>query len=123
MKERSSIPINDGSSQNGNGAATSDPSPQTTAEPPPRQPRAERADAFTFSAWLLEGLVGLGEEVQRNDLGLPPAFWTHAYAARRETLLAARALLDAALARCEADASRQDEKTGNQRGRVDIDFN
>ena len=125
MAENGSIPISDGSSQNGagsEGAASSsqtDDAPQT--EPPPRQPRTDRAHAFTFSAWLLEGVVGLCEELQHNDLRLPQEFWTHAYAARREALLAARALIDAAISRCETDASQQEEQGGAQRGRVDID--
>ena len=81
MTENGSIPISDGSDENGVGFEAA-AEPQT--EPPPRQPRAERTPAFTFSTWLLEGMVGLCEELQHNDLGLPPAFWTHAYAARRE---------------------------------------
>lgn len=118
MTENGSIPITDGNDQDGveSGEAAE---PQT--EPSPRQPRTERAQPFTFSSWLLEGMVGLSEELRHNDLGLPPAFWTHAHAARREGLLACRALVDAALARCEADAARQKEEPASQRGRVDID--
>ena len=93
MAENGSIPISDGSSQNGAGSEADASASQ--AKPPPRQPRTDRAGTFTFSAWLLEGVVGLCEELQHNDLGLPQEFWTHAYAARREALLAARALLDA----------------------------
>ncbi|MCY3993177.1 MAG: hypothetical protein OXF50_18280 [Caldilineaceae bacterium] len=118
MAENGSVPISDGSEQNGAGSG---PAAEPQREPPPRQPRAEREEAFTFSAWLLEGMAGLCEELQHNDLGLPPDFWTHAYAARREGLLACRALIDAALARCEADAARRKEKPGGQRGRVEID--
>ena len=118
MTENGSIPISDGSDENG---VESEAAAEPQTEPPPRQPRAERTPDFTFSTWLLEGMVGLCEELQHNDLGLPPAFWTHAYAARREGLLACRALVDAALARCDADAARQKEKPGSQRGRVDID--
>ena len=119
MAENGSIPISDGSSQNGAGSEADEPSSQ--AKPPPRQPRTDRADAFTFSAWLLEGVVGLCEELQHSDLGLPEEFWTHAYAARREGLLAARALVNAAISRCEADASRRNEESGSQRGKVDIE--
>ncbi len=136
MAENGSIPISDGSSQNGAGAEADAPSSQTAAEPqtepPPRQPRTERAHAFTFSAWLLEGVVGLCEEQfwmrpcskgagEHNDLGLPQNFWTHAYAARREALLAARALIDTAITRCETDASQGEEQSSAQRGRVDIE--
>ncbi len=126
MKQRRSIPINDGMPEDGNDAGTNAPSPQTTAEsqaePPPRRSRADRANAFAFSAWLLEGLEGLNEELRHTDLGLPQAFWTHAYAARREALFAVRVLIDAALARCETDRSQQNEEAHKQRGRVDIDF-
>ena len=86
MAENGSIPISDGSSQNGAGSEADASASQ--AKPPPRQPRTDRAGTFTFSAWLLEGVVGLCEELQHNDLGLPQEFWTHAYAARREALLA-----------------------------------
>lgn len=125
MAENGSIPISDGSSQNGAGseadAASSQKPGKEQAGPPPRQAQAERANAFNFSAWLLEGVAGLCEELQHNDLGLPQSFWTHAYAARREALLAARALVDAALTRCEAEAAQRGEENGAQRGRVDID--
>ena len=125
MAENGSIPISDGSSQNGAGSEADAPSSQTAAEPktelPPRQPRTERAHDFTFSTWLLEGVVGLCEELQHNDLGLPQNFWTHAYAARREALMAARALIDAAITRCETDASQREEQSSAQRGRVDIE--
>jgi hypothetical protein len=125
MAENGSIPISDGSSQNGAESEADAPSSQTAAEPqtepPPRQPRTERAHAFTFSTWLLEGVVGLCEELQHNDLSLPQNFWTHAYAARREALLAARALIDTAITRCETDASQREEQSSAQRGRVDIE--
>lgn len=119
MAENGSIPISDGSEQNGAGSAADGSSSQT--EPRPRRPRADQARAFTFSAWLLEGVGGLCEALERNDRCLPPAFWTHAYAARREALLAARALLDAAISRCEAEASAREGEGGAQRGRVEID--
>lgn len=137
MSQRGSIPVNGGTPKNGgtphNGNSRQD-TPQTGASPSQstadshpsgsphsRRPKSQRADAFDFSAWLLEGLAGLSEELQHNDLGLPPEFWTHAYAARREALLAARALIDTALTRCGEDAPAT-EKPGPKRGRVDIDF-
>lgn len=89
-----------------------------------RRPRREREDAFDVGAWLLEGLTGLSGELRHNDLGLPEDFWTHAYAARREALLAAKALVDAALERCgeqESDAAAK-KKKAPQRGQVSIDF-
>ena len=118
MAENGAVPVSDGSDQNGAGSGHAE-EPQT--EPTPRQPRSEREDAFAFSSWLLEGMAGLCEELRHNDLGLPRDFWTHAYAARREGLLACRAVIDAALARCEADAARQNEEPSSQRGRVEID--
>jgi hypothetical protein len=89
--------------------------------PPPRRPKSERPNAFDFTAWLMEGVLGLAEEVRHNDLGLPEEFWTHAYAARREALLAARALIDTALEKCD-DAPPPRPKERKQRGRVNIDF-
>lgn len=92
-------------------------------DPPPRRPRSERNDAFDFSSWLLEGVVGIAEELRHNDLGLPEEFWIHAYAARKEALLAARSLLDVAIERCE-DTSPPSarRKPRKQRGNVNIDF-
>jgi hypothetical protein len=93
------------------------------ADPPPRRPRAERDNAFDFSSWLLEGVVGIAEELRHNDLGLPEEFWTHAYAARKEALLAARTLLDVAIERCEdTDPPSARGKSRKQRGNVNIDF-
>lgn len=63
-------------------------------QPPPRQPKAERPNSFNVVAWLAEGAFGLAEELRHNDLGLPADFWSHAYAAQREGLLAAQTLLD-----------------------------
>lgn len=67
---------------------------RSTHQPPPRRPRSERRNSFNAVAWLAEGALGMLEELRHNDLGLPAEFWTHAYAARREGLLAARTLLD-----------------------------
>jgi hypothetical protein len=92
-------------------------------DPPPRRPRAERNDAFDFSSWLLEGVVGIAQELRHNDLGLPEEFWTHAYAARKEALLAARSLLDVAIERCdETSPPSARRKPRKQRGNVNIDF-
>lgn len=93
-----------------------DPQPQPSSQ----HERDDQPHAFHFSAWLLEGLAGLSKELQHTHLGLPEAFWTHAYAARRETLLAVRALVDAALARCETQKPAQNRP--KQRGQVQIDF-
>ncbi len=102
------------------GAAAYEP----TYEDPPRQPKSERPDAFNATLWLIEGVGGILDEIQHNDLGLPEEFWTHAYAARKEGLLAARALIDHAIQRSDeelAKAAQQEEKKA-RRGGVDIDF-
>lgn len=109
-----------------------DPTPQPqkrtssgrSYDPPPRRPRHERKNAFDVGSWLLEGVLGIAEEVRHNDLGLPEEFWTHAYAARREALLAARALIDTALERFdEEDAAGARREAGRrQRGPVNVKF-
>lgn len=91
-------------------------------DPPPRRPRAQREHAFDVASWLLEGVVGIAEELRHNDLGLPEEFWTHAYAARKETLLAARTLLDVAIERCDESSPPSKRKQRKQRGNVDISF-
>ncbi|RLT36317.1 MAG: hypothetical protein DWI57_15100 [Chloroflexi bacterium] len=89
----------------------------------PRKPKSERENAFDVGGWLVQGLVGLSEELRHSDLGLPEDFWVHAYAARKEALLAARALVDAALEKCAAeDEAAQKTKKSPQRGQVSIDF-
>ena len=92
--------------------------------PPPRRPAAERENAFNVVAWLLEGASGLMEELQHNDLGLSEEFWTHAYAARQETLLALRAALDDLIARSASEREKQAEraKRRQRRGGIDIEF-
>lgn len=93
-------------------------------EESPRQPKSERPDAFNPTLWLIEGVGGFLDEIQHNDLGLPEEFWVHAYAARKEGLLAARALIDHAIQRSDeelAKAAQKDEKKA-RRGGVDIDF-
>ena len=93
-------------------------------EDPPRKPKSERADAFNPTLWLIEGVGGFLDEIQHNDLGLPEEFWVHAYAARKEGLLAARALIDHAIQRSDqelAKAAQQEEKKA-RRGGVEIEF-
>jgi len=126
-------PSNGNSSGNGRGHAYTSPQedghsgdgPSTEAPPgSSRRARSERENAFDVGTWLLQGLAGLSEELRHNDLGLPEDFWTHAYAARREALLAARALVDAALENCGEEKTAQDRenKKPPQRGQVSIDF-
>lgn len=93
---------------------------ERTYDPPPRRPKSQRENAFDLGAWLMQGVLGLSEELRHNDLGLPEEFWVHAYAARKETLLALRALVDAAIAKCDEEEARPQKKRP-QRGRVPID--
>ena len=88
----------------------------------PRKPKSERENAFDATGWLLQGLAGLSEELRHNDLGLPEDFWVHAYAARKEALLAARSLIDVALERCEASEAAKKPSKPPTRGQVSIDF-
>ena len=126
-------PIGVESPSNGNGHVPMSPQQETapgdsgSTETPPgssRQARSERENAFDVAAWLLQGLAGLSEELRHSDLGLPEDFWVHAYAARKEALLAAKALVDAALENCaeEKATQRGEKKKPPQRGQVSIDF-
>jgi hypothetical protein len=93
-------------------------------EEPARKPSGERDTAFNMLAWLLEGATGMVEELRHNDLGLSEDFWVHAAAARREGLLAARAVLDQLLEETEeqqtAERSRQERQA--RRGGINVDF-
>ena len=97
-----------------------------TYSPPYERSRrgGERDDAFNALAWLLEGAAGLIDEIRHNDLGLPEDFWVHAYAARREVMLAARAVLDDALAEEDSAAQREGEREQRRerRGGINIEF-
>lgn len=91
-------------------------------EETPRKAAENRPNAFNALAWLLEGATGLIEEMRHNDLGLPEDFWVHAYAARRESLLALRAALDDLIEKTES-AQRQVEeqqKRRERRGGIEI---
>lgn len=139
MAQRGPIGVENPSNGNGNGNGRgrdhAHTSPQEDAHPgddpstetPPgssRRARTERENAFDVGVWLLQGLAGLSEELRHNDLGLPEDFWTHAYAARREALLAARALVNAALENCGEEKATQetDKRKPPKRGEVSIDF-
>ena len=75
-------------------------------------------------AWLVEGATGFVEEMRRSDLGLSEEFWVHAAAARREGLLAARALLDQFLEETQQQQTAQRERQARQsrRGGINVDF-
>lgn len=90
----------------------------------PRRPAAERDTAFHALLWLLEGATGVMEELRHNDLGLSEEFWVHAYSARREGLLAMRAVLDEFIEHTEAQqtADREREQRQTRRGGINVDF-
>ena len=123
--------------------APENPAPDTKTEPPPsarqraaqseyapryeqpdRTPAGERTAAFNALAWLADGLTGAMEEARHSDLGLSQEFWTHLYAVRRESLLAAKALVESLLAKteCETEQQQETEQRRARRGGVDIDF-
>jgi hypothetical protein len=95
-----------------------------TYEQPQRKPSEDRPHAFNAVAWLLEGATGLVEELRHNDLGLSETFWKHAYAARTESLLALRALLDDLIAYSEGCTPQDQDRQQRQarRGDVKIEF-
>lgn len=88
-----------------------------------RRPAADREAAFNVWMWLIEGATGVLEEVRHNDLGLSEDFWVHAGAARRESLLALRAVIDQMI---DGDEARQEETEREQRrarrGGIQVDF-
>jgi hypothetical protein len=90
----------------------------------PRKSADERPHAFNALAWLMEGATGLIEEVRHSDLGLSPEFWSHAYGARKESLLALRALLDTLIDRCESQSRQEEERQQRRerRGGIKIEF-
>jgi hypothetical protein len=112
----------------GEGKSTRDRANQRAYEPKyeksERQSSAERANAFNALAWLVEGATGLIEELHHSDLGLPEDFWVHATAARKESLLALRAVLDDLIERSESQAQKEQEKQQRRerRGGINVDF-
>jgi hypothetical protein len=102
-----------GHAQGPEAAAESGPS---TYRRSTRRPADQRENAFQGVAWLLEGITGVVEELRHSDLGLSEEFWVHAYAARRESLLAVRAVVDQLIERAEAD-DRQEEERRQRRER------
>ncbi|MBK8795897.1 MAG: hypothetical protein IPM07_05555 [Anaerolineales bacterium] len=95
-------------------------------EQPGRRPAAEREGAFNALIWLLDGATGLVEEMRHNDLGLPEDFWVHAYAARQESLMALRAVLDDWIDEDQppppAGARQKRPERQERRGGINIDF-
>jgi hypothetical protein len=114
--EEQSIPIN-----NRTKAAAADYTPKQE-NVCGRKPAEAREQAFNTLAWLVEGATGVVEELRHSDLGLSEEFWVHVYAARRESLLAARAAIDSLLARTETEARKAEdqEQRKARRGRVKV---
>lgn len=83
---------------------------------------AESYKAFNIGAWLVEGAVGVVNELKHSNLALSPEFWEHAHCARRESLLAARAVLDQ-LINCTEKCAGEDgsrERRKQRRGNISI---
>ena len=89
---------------------------------PKRQPASEREGAFNALLWLLDGATGVVEELRHNDLGLSEDFWVHAAAARKETLMALRAVLDDWIDEEEEAPTPPKADPPKRRGGIDIDF-
>lgn len=92
-------------------------------ERPSRRPARERDGAFNALIWLLDGATGFAEELRHNDLGLSEDFWVHAYAARRESLMALRAVVDDMLDGEEPQEAKEQEPPPRRprRGNINID--
>lgn len=104
-------------------AQTGDYTPEYEV-PPKRRPADDRDAAFNYLAWIVDGATGLLEEIRHNDLGLSEDFWVHFYAARREGLMAVRALLDEFIDADSAETQKQSEREirRERRGNINIDF-
>jgi hypothetical protein len=89
--------------------------------PSSRRPAADREASFNVWMWLLEGATGVIEEVRHNDLGLSEDFWVHAAAARREGLLAVRAVIDQMVdEEVQQEEKARDERRA-RRGGIQVD--
>jgi len=99
---------------------------QTSYAKPGRRPSTEREGSFNALLWVLDGATGLMEELRHNDLGLSEEFWMHAYAARRESLLAVRALLETWIDEDKEDpaspVAAEQLAPKSRRGSINIDF-
>lgn len=89
-----------------------------------RKRAGQREGSFNVMLWLLEGATGVVEELRHNDLGLSEDFWVHAYAARREGIMAMRAVLDQLLDEDEETREQDSEREQrrNRRGGINVEF-
>jgi hypothetical protein len=60
---------------------------------------------FHLRKWIADGARGVSSRLFKRRC-LPAAFWEHGRAASRESLLAARSLLDAVIERTESKPKR-----------------
>ena len=65
---------------------------------------------FVLEDWVNEGVKGLRSRLRRRRGLLPEEFHDHMRAARKETLLAMRSLLDAAIESMEKPRSKKATK-------------
>lgn len=89
---------------------------------PSRLPAGEREEAFNLAAWLADGVTGILEELRHNDLGLKEEFWVHAYAARRESLLALRSFLDTVIEKTDGPGAQEAERERRRQRRGGINI-
>ena len=91
-------------------------------EQPSRRPASDREASFNVWVWLLEGATGAAEELRHNDLGLSEDFWVHAAAARREGLLAVRAIIDQMVDEEVKQEEKERDERRSRRGGIQVDF-
>ena len=81
-------------------------------------PASLEGDDFSLNGWLAEGLRGLRTALR--GAGFNDEFWLHMRGAERESLLAARALIDARLELVEARGRKAEQ--GSRLQEIEIDF-
>lgn len=64
---------------------------------------------FSFEDWLVEGMKGMRSRLETTRI-MPEAFWEHLRNATRESLLAFRSLIDAAIERTEKKQEKKATK-------------
>ncbi len=70
----------------------------------------EEVKEFAFEDWLSEGIKGMRSRYRRKK-EKHSAFWEHIRAARKEMLLAARSVIDAAIERLEEQPKEKKKAT------------
>jgi len=66
----------------------------------PAKTEEKKTEAFSVTDWLVEGVEGMAEKGKSLDF-IPDEFKSHVKAARKESLLALRSLLDNAISTLE----------------------